>query len=58
MMIDVLLSVLVMVMHVSDPDSSLNFPAAHCEQGPPLGPVDPELQVQVVTDVLPGGEFE
>ncbi len=27
-------------------------------QGPPLGPVDPELQVQVVTEVLPGGEFE
>ena len=47
-----------MVMHAAGPGWSLNFPASHCEQGPPLGPVDPELQVQVVTDVLPVGEFE
>jgi hypothetical protein len=26
--------------------------------GPPVGPVDPELQVQVVTEVLPEGEFD
>jgi hypothetical protein len=35
----------------------LKFPVSHCEQGPPLGPVDPALHVQVVKDVS-GGEFE
>ena len=43
---------------MSVPDAILNFPAAHCKQGPPLGPVDPALHVQSVTDVLPGTEFE
>ena len=43
---------------MSVPDAILNFPAAHCKQGPPLGPVEPALHVQSVTDVLPGTEFE
>ena len=43
---------------MSVPDAILNFPAAHCKQGPPLGPVDPALHVQSVTDVLPGTELE
>ena len=43
---------------MSVPDTILNFPAAHCKQGLPLGPVDPALHVQSVTDVLPGVEFE
>jgi hypothetical protein len=44
-------------MHGPVPGPALNLPASHCEQGPPLGPVDPALQAQVVKDV-PGGEFE
>ena len=43
---------------MSVPDAILNFPAAHGKQGPPLGPVDPALHVQSITDVLPGTEFE
>ena len=34
------------VVHVTEPVTSLNFPASHCVQGPPSGPVDPVLQVQ------------
>ena len=41
--------------HASDPDTSLNFPAAQCVQGPPLGPVEPGLQVQTA---LPVGALE
>ncbi len=43
---------------MSVPDTILNFPGAHCKEGTPLGPVDPVLHVQSVTDVLPGTEFE
>ena len=43
------------LMHASDPDTSLNFPAAQCVQGPPLGPVEPGLQVQTA---LPAGALE
>ena len=32
------------------------MPAAHCTQGPPLGPDDPELHVQSSTESLPDGE--
>ncbi len=44
-------------MHGPVPCPTLNLPDSHFEQGPPLGPVDPALHVQVVKDV-PGGEFE
>jgi hypothetical protein len=43
------------LMHASDPDTSLNFPSAQCVQGPPLGPVEPGLQVQTA---LPAGALE
>ena len=34
-------------------------PGAHCtEHGPPAGPLDPALQVQAATPVLPAGEKE
>ena len=49
---------IIQLVHMSVPDAILNFPAAHCKLGPPLGPVDPALHVQSVTDVLPGAEFE
>ncbi len=41
--------------HASDPDTSLNFPAAQGVQGPSLAPVEPALQVQTA---LPAGALE
>jgi hypothetical protein len=43
---------------VTVPVNDLYFPATHSAQGPPFGPVDPVLQVQLVKDALPSGELE
>ena len=45
-------------LHRVDPTVALYFPVTHCEQGPPLGPVDPVLQLQLVEKELPDGEEE
>ncbi len=45
-------------LHTVDPEVSLYFPATHCEQGPPRGPVEPVLQLQLVEKELPDGEEE
>ena len=49
--------------HVSDPASSLYFPATHSIHGSPSGPVEPALQavamaVQAVAMRLPLGEVD
>ena len=43
---------------MTDPLDDLYFPATHDRQGPPLGPVDPMLQVQAAKDEAPADEFE
>ena len=43
---------------VAFPVNTLYFPATHAAHGPPFGPVDPALQVQLVKAVLPAGELE
>ena len=40
------------------PVKSLYVPFKHCTHVPPSGPVDPVLQTQAVTAVLPAGELE
>jgi hypothetical protein len=40
------------------PTTGLYFSAAQSEHGPPFGPVDPVLQVQLVKTELPAGELE
>ena len=45
-------------VQAADPVDVLYFPATHAAHGPPLGPVDPALQVQFVNDALPAGEVE
>ena len=45
-------------MQAADPVDVLYFPATHAVHGPPSGPVDPALQVQLVKAALPAGELE
>jgi hypothetical protein len=45
-------------VHMEGPVDFLNFPATQAEHTPPSGPVDPALQVQLVTAELPAGELE
>jgi hypothetical protein len=40
-------------MQVEFPVNTLSFPATHAAHGPPFGPVNPVLQMQLVKDVLP-----
>ena len=40
------------------PTASLNLPAAHARHVPPLGPVNPALQMQALLPVLPEAESE
>ena len=44
--------------HAAEPGSSLYVPPGHAEQGPPCGPVNAALQVQLLRRVLPAGEEE
>ena len=44
------------VSHVADPGSVLKVPALQDVHAPPLGPVDPLLQVQAVETELPNEE--
>jgi len=37
---------------------TLNVPATHCVQGPPLAPDDPALHLQSVSITLAAGEYE
>jgi len=46
------------LLHVSGPDTALNFPATHSEHVPPSDPVEPALHVQAVETELPNTEFE
>ena len=45
-------------VQAADPVDVLYFPATHAAHGPPLGPVDPALQVQLVKAAMPAGEVE
>ena len=45
-------------MHEADPVDDLYFPVTHAVHVPPLDPVKPVLQVQLVKDGLPVGELE
>ncbi len=45
-------------VQAADPVGVLYFPATHAAHGPPSGPVDPVLQVQLVKAALPAGELE
>ena len=45
-------------VQAADPVDALYFPDTHAEHGPPFGPVDPALQVQLVKAALPAGEVE
>jgi hypothetical protein len=45
-------------VQAADPVDVLYFPATHAAHGPPFGPVDPALQVQLVKAALPAGEVE
>jgi hypothetical protein len=45
-------------VQAADPVDVLYFPATHAVHGPPFGPVDPMLQVQLVKAALPAGETE
>jgi len=44
--------------HAAVPGSFLYEPSGHAEHGPPSGPENPALQVQLLLVVLPGGELE
>ena len=44
--------------HDAEPGRSLNVPAAHAKQGPPLGPVNPALQLQLLSEKLPAEDEE
>ena len=45
-------------VHVAVPGVSENFPATHCVHVPPLGPDEPALQMQAVSNELEAGEYE
>ena len=45
-------------LHAALPVATLYLPATHWEHGPPLLPVAPALQEQLVEAVLAAGEFE
>lgn len=45
-------------VHETLPLAILYFPAVHAKHKPPLGPVNPGLQTQLLTPVLETGEFE
>jgi hypothetical protein len=45
-------------LQTASPTTFLYLPATHAVHGPPFGPVDPVLQVQLVKASLPGGELE
>jgi hypothetical protein len=40
-------------VHATVPETALYFPAAHSAHVPPLGPVNPRLQTQLVNVVDP-----
>ena len=42
----------------ADPDKFLNLPAIHAMHGPPFGPVNPLLQVQLLMETLPANDEE
>ena len=42
----------------AEPFTFLYFPASHCAQEAPFGPLDPALQEQLETLVLPAAEKE
>jgi len=44
--------------HAAEPGSFLYVPPGHAEHGPPCGPVNSALQVQLLRLVLPAGEEE
>ena len=44
--------------HLVSPPVLLYFPAEHFEHEPPLGPVNPALQLQAVKPKLAGTELE
>jgi hypothetical protein len=46
------------VEQAADPANTLYVPATHAAHEPPSGPVDPTLQVQLVTAELRAGELE
>ena len=46
------------LLQAEDPVLDLYFPGTHCEQGPPSGPDEPDLQMQAVTSELPACEKE
>jgi hypothetical protein len=45
-------------VHAPTPVSGLYVPATHSVHGPPSDPEEPALQVQLVADVDPAGEYE
>jgi hypothetical protein len=45
-------------MQLAEPVIAVYLPASHAVHGPPSGPVDPALQMQLVTTALPSGELE
>jgi hypothetical protein len=45
-------------MHGAVPGNALYIPGIHAVQGPPVGPVEPELQVHLVKAELPVGELD
>jgi hypothetical protein len=45
-------------VHVAVPVTDLYFPASHTEHVPPLGPVNPTLQTQLVAADEPTGDCE
>ena len=46
------------LLQASDPTTVLYLPAAHAKQAPPSGPVEPAMQTQSNTVLLPAGELE
>jgi hypothetical protein len=44
-------------VHIADPVNALYFPATQAAHGPPSGPDEPALQVQLVKAVLPALEY-
>ena len=45
-------------MQLAEPVIAVYLPASHAVHVPPSGPVDPALQMQLVTTALPAGELE
>jgi hypothetical protein len=45
-------------VHAPEPVALFHVPVGHATHGPPSGPVNPALQVQLVSDVLVLGEVE